>query len=310
MPQSPVRLPYNRRTPCTTSSGAIPDGTTRMVPWVCSVHVCSRMFLLTYPRLGWGVGHCLSASGRPEAAIVPASSILLSKPQRRLHRASESVQCVWRAALSKKNEKICALLHSVRPTPCTVVVISCLDCRGRAQSSLAKVSRRRVECLSLPPSESIAHAGSRLHWAVTKAPGIASDATAATTLIQRSLLTSRALPRSACWSSSSECSLLNSALKQTLRASRHAFGPLLPCFSNSYTSLVVLSEPRVQAEARSFDISSRWDRAEGHQSPTVAVSGQCLLPISFELHVSVLRDHRGINGDVKSTGESKNEGFG
>ena len=216
---------------------AIPDGTTRMAPWVCSVHVCSRMFLLNYPRLGWGVGHCLSASGRPEAAIVPASSILLSKPQRRLHRASESVQCVWRAALSKKKEKICALLHSVRPIPCTVVVISCLGCRGRAQSSLAKVSRRRVECLSLPPSESIAHAGSRLHWAVTKAPGIASDATAATTLIQRSLLTSRALPRSACWSSSSECSLLNSALKQTLRASRHAFGPLLPCFSNSYTSL-------------------------------------------------------------------------
>lgn len=75
------------------------------VPWVCSVHVCSGMFLLTYPRLGWGVGHCLSASGRPEAAIVPASSILLSKPQRRLHRASESVQCVWRAALSKKKRK-------------------------------------------------------------------------------------------------------------------------------------------------------------------------------------------------------------
>ena len=179
MPRNPGRPPYNCRTTCTTSSGAIPDGTTRMAPWVCSVHVCSRMFLLTYPRLGWGVGHCLSASGRPEAAIVPASSILLSKPQRRLHRASESVQCVWRAALSKKNEKICALLHSVRPTPCTVVVISCLGCRGRAQSSLAKVSRRRVECLSLPPSESIAHAGSRLHWAVTKAPGIASDATAA-----------------------------------------------------------------------------------------------------------------------------------
>lgn len=88
-----------------------------------------------------------------------------------------------------------------------------------------------------------------------------------------------------------------------------------------------MSEPKAQAKARCFGISSRFILIPNSSELVITMTawggiGQmdtriqrglwsvCFLPISFELRILASSDHRGIDGDAKSTDRFEKEELG